>query len=57
MEKLEGGRVNGVAAEITVEIRVFFQDEDVHSRPGEQITGHHAGGPPADNEAANVDAS
>jgi hypothetical protein len=55
MQKLEGGRMNGIAAEIAVEIRVFFQNNDVHSRPREQITSHHARRPAADNEAANVD--
>ena len=47
--------MNGIAAEIAVEIRVFFQNNDVHSRPREQITSHHARRPAADNEAANVD--
>ena len=55
MQKLEGGRMNGIAAEIAVEIRVFFQNNDVHSGAREQITSHHARRPAADNEAANVD--
>jgi hypothetical protein len=55
MQKLEGGRMNSIAAEIAVEIRVFFQNNDVHSRPREQITSQHARRPAADNEAANVD--
>jgi hypothetical protein len=47
--------MNGIAAEIAIEIRVFFQNNDVHPRPREQITRHHARRPGADNEAANVD--
>jgi hypothetical protein len=47
--------MNGIAAKIAVEIRVFFQNNDVHSGPREQITSHHARRPAADNEATNAD--
>ena len=55
MQKLEGGRMNGVAAEIAVEIGVFFQNNDVHSGARQQKTGHYARWSAADNEAAGPD--
>jgi len=55
MQKLEGGRMNGIAAEIAVEIRVFFQNNDIYSGAREQMAGHHACWAAADNEAARSD--
>src|SRR4030095_4934366 len=55
MQKLEGGRMNGVASEIAVEIGVFFQNNDVHSGARQQKPGHHAGWSAADDEAADAD--
>ena len=47
--------MNGVAAEIAVEIGVFFQNNDVHSSACEEIAGHHARRSAADDETADVD--
>ena len=47
--------MNGVAAEIAVEIGVFFQNNDVHSGARQQKADHHARWPAADNEATGPD--
>jgi hypothetical protein len=44
VHKFEGGRVNGVAAEIAEEVGVFFEDEDFDAGAGEKEAEHHAGG-------------
>src|SRR5438876_6116392 len=41
MHQLERRWMNGVAAKITVEISVFFEDSDGHASSCEQITSHH----------------
>ena len=43
-EDFERGGVHGVAAEIAVEVFVFFEDGDVDARAGELEAKHHAGG-------------
>jgi len=55
MQELESGRMNGIAAEVAVEIGVFFQNNDLHSGAREEIAGHHARRSAADNEAPDVD--
>src|ERR1700688_5263625 len=51
VHQLEGGRVNGVAAEIAEEVGVFFKDEDFDAGTGEKEAEHYAGG------AASCDAA
>src|ERR1700675_4680959 len=51
VHQLEGGRVNGVAAEIAEEVGVFFEDEDFDASAGEKEAEHYAGG------AASCDAA
>ena len=55
MQEFEGGRMNGVAAEIAVEIGVFFQNNNIHSGARQEIAGHHTRWSTADNEAAGSD--
>ena len=50
--EIEGGRVNGIAAKIAIEIGMLLEDSDVDAGAGEEITGHDAGGPAADDKAA-----
>src|ERR1700688_101842 len=51
VHELEGGRVNGVAAEIAEEVVVFFEDKDFDAGAGEKEAEHYAGG------AASCDAA
>jgi len=51
VHEFEGGRVNGVAAEIAEEVGVFFEDEDFDASAGEKKAEHYAGG------AASCDAA
>ena len=51
MHQFEGGRVNGVAAEIAKKVGVFFEDENFDAGAGEQEAEHHASG------AASCDAA
>ena len=44
VHQFEGGRVNGVAAEIAEEVGMFFEDEDFDAGAGEKKTEHDAGG-------------
>jgi hypothetical protein len=50
--EIEGGRVNGVAPKIAIEVGMFLEDGDVDAGAGEEITGHDSGGPAADDKAA-----
>ena len=45
--------MHGVAAKIAEEIRVLFQHHDIDPGAPEQIAEHHAGGPAADDAAAD----
>ena len=51
VHEFEGGRVNGVAAEIAEEVGVFFEDEDFDAGAGEKEAEHHAGGATSCNAA------
>ena len=51
VHEFEGGRVNGVAAEIAEEVGVFFEDKDFDAGAGEKEAEHYAGG------AASCDAA
>src|SRR5699024_11201205 len=42
-QQLLGGGVDGVPSEVSEEVRMLLQHDDVHSGPGEQQTGHEAG--------------
>jgi hypothetical protein len=44
MHELEGGGVDGVAAEIAQEVFVFFEDDDVDAGAGEEQAEHYASG-------------
>src|SRR6185312_4072096 len=41
--------MHSVAAEIAQEISVLLQNQRLHAGTGEQVAGHHAGRPAADN--------
>ena len=49
--KVEG--VDGVAAEIAEEILVLLQHDDIDARARQQQPEHHAGGPSANDAAAD----
>ena len=42
MQQLKGGRMNRIAAEIAIEIRVLLQNDDVDSSAGEEKARHHS---------------
>jgi len=44
VDELEGGGMNGVAAEIAEEVGVFFEDEDIDAGAGEEEGEDHACG-------------
>ncbi len=54
VHEFEGGGVNSVAAEVAVEVGVFFEDGDVSAGAGEEVGEHHAGGTAADDAAGGV---
>ena len=43
MHELEGGGVDGVATEVAEEVLVLFEDGDVVTVAGEEVSAHHAG--------------
>src|SRR4051812_31893150 len=55
VHQLERGGMNRVAAEIAVEIPMLFQDDNLHARAGQQVTGHHSGRPATDDYATCAD--
>jgi hypothetical protein len=46
--------VDGVAAEVSQEISMLFEDDDFYPRPGEKEAEHHARRPSADDTAPDV---
>ena len=44
MHQLQSGGMNGVAAEITKKVLMFFQDKNLHAGAGEKETQHDSGG-------------
>lgn len=54
MQQLKGGRMNRIAAEIAIEIRVLLQNDDVNSGSGEEKARHHSRRSAADNKAATA---
>ena len=50
VDELEGGGVDGVAAEVAEEVGVFFEDEDFDAGAGEEEAEDHAGGAAAGDE-------
>ena len=46
--------VDGVAAEVSQEISVLFEDDHFHPGAGEKEAKHHAGWPSADDTAPHV---
>ena len=54
MEELEGGGVDGVAAEVAEEVGVLFEDGDVDAGAGEEEAEHDAGGAAADDAAGGL---
>src|SRR5262249_45682019 len=48
MHQLQRGRVDGVAAKITEEVRMLFEDDHINAGAGEQQPKHHSGGATAD---------
>jgi len=54
MQKIESGGMNCVAAEISKEITVFFEDQYVDAGAGQKIAQHHAGRATTDNAATSV---
>ena len=46
--------MNRVAAEIAIEIGVFFQHRHGHAGACEQVTSHHPGRSPAHDHAASL---
>ena len=57
VHELEGGRMNGVAAKIAVEIGVFLQHDHVHTGARQQVTAHHSSRSATDDDATNADES
>src|SRR6266404_51371 len=55
VHQLKCGRMNGVAAKIAVEIGVFLQHRDVHTRARHQVTGHHSSGSATNDDATSAD--
>ena len=51
VEELEGGGMDGVAAEVAEEVCVLFEDGDVDALAGEEEAEHDAGGASADDAA------
>ena len=54
---VEGGGMDGVAAEVAEEVFVFFKDGDVDALTGEQEAEHDAGGASADDAAGGGERS
>ena len=52
VEKLEGGGMDGVAAEVAEEVFVFFEDSDGDALAGEKKAEHDACGASADDAAS-----
>lgn len=50
VDELEGGGVDGVAAEVAKEVGVFFEDEDFDAGAGEKEAEDHACGASAGDE-------
>ena len=54
IEDFEGGGVDGVAAEVAVEVVVVFQQRDIDALAGQEQRQEHAAGPAADDAAAGA---
>src|SRR5205807_7834207 len=54
MHQLQRRWMNGIPAEITKEIGMFFQNDYGHARPGKQIPSHHPGRTAANDHAASL---
>jgi hypothetical protein len=46
--------MHSIATEIAKEIRVFFENRDLHASPRQQITQHHTGWASTDDTASRV---
>jgi hypothetical protein len=46
--------MNGVTAEVAVEISVLFQDDNRHACPREQIASHHSRRSATDDHTASL---
>jgi len=55
VHQLEGGGMDGVAAEVAEEVGVFLEDGDVDAGAREEEAEHHAGGASADDAAGSGD--
>jgi hypothetical protein len=53
MHYLQRGWMHGVAAKVAKEVRVFFENEDFHSRPRQQVPEHYARGSAAYDTAGS----
>jgi hypothetical protein len=53
VHEIEGGGMDGVAAEVAKEVFVFFKDGDVNPLAGEQEAKHDTGGPSTDDAAGS----
>jgi hypothetical protein len=49
--------MDGVAAKVTEEVRVFLEDYDLDTRSREECPGDHAGRPSADDAGIHIDAA
>ena len=54
VEELEGGGMDGVAAEVAEEVGVLFEDGDGDAGAGEQVAEHHACRTSADDAAGGL---
>jgi hypothetical protein len=54
IEHLQGGGMDGVAAEVAREVGVHLQHPHAHAAPGEQQAQDHARRPSADDDAAGT---
>ena len=54
VHQLQRGGMNGVAAEIAIEISMRFQDSHIHAGACEQVTGHHTRRPAAYDYATRL---
>src|ERR1700676_55409 len=54
MHQFQGRRMDRVAAKIAQKIGVLFQNQNFHTRAGEQKTEQHAGWPATDDATAGL---
>src|SRR5438067_13657011 len=56
IEQFEGGRMDGVAAEVAQKIGMLLEHADIDASAGEKEAHHHTGGTATGDAAAGLDA-